>query len=853
MRTNCVSSLNDPTTRARTSQIQAAHAETFRWLFDSTAANFHDWLCDKAPNDGPIFWIQGKPGSGKSTLMKFAMQDNALLEILNTCTTRTWIFAGFFFHDRGSELQKSLTGMLQEIIGSLLQQHPALVQVVIHTYNELVKTQKVRRPAWNFEALKRAMLSIVEQRHIHIQVFLFLDALDEHHGENELLALLLKDIVKSIDDHWVRLKLCLASRSWPVFAHHFGNCPGFAIHDHTALDIRNYIEVQLDISERLRRFSTAQAALQRIVQLLAEKARGVFIWVRLVVDLVSRGLRDGTPYTAIEDQITKMPEELKDLYTDTLRRVTPDYSTEAYIMLQMVLCSVIPLPLKTFMAGVNLVQAAMKSPDLVPRDITNLGAEDDATTESQKNRLASRSGGLLEVAVALAKKRTVAEDDENTEQDDDEILVVQFIHQTVREYVGLSTQGLGLVNVDPQVSSKDGSIFLLQSCVAQDQWVSCIKRDVFSYARKAIESIEDQETKQTNKDNVVRSWSSHDPDLIRVVIIELVLRALPISGPFDLAWFLGGRSEPFFQALKRSSDIDQDMVSLSPSMPVRVNIRGNIRGPQSRNVSGYKATLEKLAVAMDFPESIVIAPDGSLIIRGLLHVAVSGIKVNKGHRKRDATRTMKYILDLGYPIDGLDASILPHISPSIRLDVSKAVPALVVALINTNVDEETRVIYVKQLLESGASPNGQVSIEVFQNFTNDWRKFLATYLQICVGQCSAAIVRLMLEYGADVDDESHDGLDLYRTACLRGDHAVIQVLLDFGVSRRPMIAPNECLRVLALIPTFASIAPIRHFAAPLLGQVMKWDLERIEALGIEIGISNNIQVPTQLSTDEGAG
>lgn len=61
----------------RHTKIAEAHTQTFQWIFKPLPSNsieqpqengnFASWL----KNDNGIFWVSGKPGSGKSTLMKF--------------------------------------------------------------------------------------------------------------------------------------------------------------------------------------------------------------------------------------------------------------------------------------------------------------------------------------------------------------------------------------------------------------------------------------------------------------------------------------------------------------------------------------------------------------------------------------------------------------------------------------------------------------------------------------------------------------------------------------------------------------------------------------------------------------
>ena len=112
------------------------------------------------------------------------------------------------------------------------------------------------------------------------------------------------------------------------------------------------------------------------------KARGVFIWVRLVVDILAKGVRDGTPLAVLQDTVSQLPEELKDLYSHTLRRIDSEYATEAYIMLQIALCSISPLPLAVFIQCASYARKHQ--------------LDEPASFEDMTRHLTSRSGGLLE-------------------------------------------------------------------------------------------------------------------------------------------------------------------------------------------------------------------------------------------------------------------------------------------------------------------------------------------------------------------------------------------------------------------------------------------------------------------------
>ncbi|KAI8936526.1 hypothetical protein NX059_006930 [Plenodomus lindquistii] len=89
--------------------IPEAYENTFRWLFDqdrdSNGAgwdSYTDWL---SANDGHnIYWITGKPGSGKSTLMKYLSQEPQTTTYLeNWKDGKRLIRLSFYFWNSGND------------------------------------------------------------------------------------------------------------------------------------------------------------------------------------------------------------------------------------------------------------------------------------------------------------------------------------------------------------------------------------------------------------------------------------------------------------------------------------------------------------------------------------------------------------------------------------------------------------------------------------------------------------------------------------------------------------------------------------------------------------------------------
>src|SRR5882724_6717351 len=88
--------------RHRYDDIDEAHHLTFEWIFDNPTVGFTSWL----QSDEEIFWITGLPGSGKSTLMKLIYDHPKTLHYLSL-RSRHVTLADFFFHDRGSKMDRS--------------------------------------------------------------------------------------------------------------------------------------------------------------------------------------------------------------------------------------------------------------------------------------------------------------------------------------------------------------------------------------------------------------------------------------------------------------------------------------------------------------------------------------------------------------------------------------------------------------------------------------------------------------------------------------------------------------------------------------------------------------------------
>lgn len=271
-------------------------ARTFEWLAPGDADgpedssndterqthqnSFTSWLSSSDPCP---FWICGKAGSGKSTLMKRLFQQSDFREgIRKWAGASSVAFASFYFFNRGSSLlQKSQEGMVRAILHQIISQHHGLASLVedlvpvIPTASGSQQQGSARKIDWDWTSLKKAIHLIKDQalESENIRLCLFLDGLDEYRAPTassnnaeamggrepaahsskqtrrkayENLCQLVMDLARSVN-----IKICVSSRDLNEFASAFGNSPMLRLEDLSRRDISTYVTENLDTSNTL--------------------------------------------------------------------------------------------------------------------------------------------------------------------------------------------------------------------------------------------------------------------------------------------------------------------------------------------------------------------------------------------------------------------------------------------------------------------------------------------------------------------------------------------------------------------------------------------------------------------------
>ena len=442
--------------RHRVDQVGKPHEGTFNWLFDPEVG-FQRWLSGPQQAGTPIFfWIQGKPGSGKSTLMKYALAEKKTLEFLALADPGNWHLVPFFFHDRGSSIQKSVTGLLQELLYRLVEENEKLLAFIPSSLiDRLLKRNKratqvsmlsqrdgeekgpdhvhqlsSSAESWSADDLQEALTAITGQDKSPLNVLFFIDALDEHEGNHGDLIRVIRNSFIPKGASVVNVKFCLASRPDPAFTNAFETCPGLLVHEYTRDDVQWYARQQIASSILLRDIDPDMSELHKLTGEITQRANGVFIWVRIVIkELIDRFI-DGSTISQLRDILSAVPEELKDLYQRSLSRVKPEYALESYVMTQIVLCAANPQTLKSL---------------LVATDIALQRKVEPMSRDTMERRMRSRCGGLLE--------------ETSTSNE------IQFLHQTVKTFFTNRHDATSMFRHLSDSPSEGGSYYMLKYCI----------------------------------------------------------------------------------------------------------------------------------------------------------------------------------------------------------------------------------------------------------------------------------------------------------------------------------------------------------------------------------------------------
>jgi hypothetical protein len=434
-------SLRFDTMTYRYEAISEAHQKTFEWIFqesDATArgwSNFSNWL----EAGSGIYWIKGKAGSGKSTLMKFISEHPRTHQYIRRwAQDSNFQLSSYFFWNSGTPEQRSRTGLLRSILYDVLQKHTDIIPAVFP--NDWKKQLKLGRHGavsfgtWSMSNLQSAFENLVQQSSNSLRFCFFIDGLDEYEGDHMELAQYFLKLAKS-----PCVKFCISSRPWLVFEDCFRDCPSLRLQDLTYNDIQIFVKWKFMEDKKMKLLAESQPKeAVYLTQSILEKGDGVFLWVAIVVKSLLRGLKNRDQIRDLRVRLDATPADLEDLYTYMLDSIETVYKVDSSMIFQSYRAIMdmneqphaekvygalsVDLPRALGTPKADIERAAAEPIRLWERgtrkEFSHSIYDSQSIYDYMKIRLATRCGGLLEIRLS---------------EDGDPFL--SYIHRTAKDYV----------------------------------------------------------------------------------------------------------------------------------------------------------------------------------------------------------------------------------------------------------------------------------------------------------------------------------------------------------------------------------------------------------------------------------
>jgi ankyrin repeat protein len=707
---------------ARYATIKNAHAKTCKWLLRKSEHT--EWLDPmRLFNHHGFLWIKGKPGTGKSTLMKFAFGQASKSRKSN-------IVIAFFFNARGETLEKTIIGMYRSLLLQLLEKIPTL-QCDSGSLS-LVPSSISADYQWTRHSLEdqlqQAVLSLGET-----PVMCFIDALDEcEQWQVRNMISFFENLGELAVSSGRSFRVCLSSRHYPEVTIRKGISLVLEGQEGHTQDINNYLESALRIG------SSAQA--QKIRKDLQEKSFGVFMWIVLVVDILNEEY-DGGRMHALERRLKQIPADLHALFQDILTRDSND-KEELILCLQWVLFAKQPLqPEQLYLAIL-----AGTEPDALATQ-----HDQEVTFETIRRFLLRSSKGLTEITKTKNRK-------------------VQFIHESVRDFL---LKENGLSKIWPEFANN----FQGQS---HDRLKQCCLNYISIDIATPLKLPDNLPKANSPESTSIRVSAIQKFPFLEYAIHNVLYHAETAEdGGISQVDFLNSFPLPRWVKLdnllekhevrRHSQGVSLLYILAELNMTCLIRILGSASCCMDVEDERYGCPL-LAAVAMNrnealemFLESIEVQPEYSNLV-----TAVGGRQVQDRLDRRHATRKLTYSKSkdvVGNAIDFAHDRVVVRAIASGKFQIdSQNSSARSILWWATRNGFET---LVKSLLDGGSTLVASIGAGVYNP------------LHIAAREGHLGVIEVLLEAGADIDAVKCDDTALF-VATSQGHKEAVALLLDRG-------------------------------------------------------------------------
>jgi len=382
-----------------------------------------------------VYFICGKAGSGKSTLVKFLADSGFATQNLETWSSgKKLILVHVYFWASGDALQMSQEGFLRTVLFQALGQCPELIPSIFSSEWECGESLLSVDTPFRIKELLEAFGKLKATSNFPQHRFcFFIDGLDEYQGDSVDHA----ELAKSIKA-WAaadNVKVICTARPHSEFLDTFDDPDRTVfLHELNRDDIAMYAQSKLgDALASTPKWRNEVYGAGRPAEWfsssVAAKADGVFLWARLIVRSLLSGISQYDSLDAMKDRLEHSPRDLDALFDKLLKQVEPVHQRRSDLMFSIASNDPYSARLN---ALVYFWIDQLENPDF-PHLYGPSRLESEADIhdvyERVRHQLDAQTKGLLEL-VKHDTNTAFADHNEGPKK-----YVVGFFHRSVRDYI----------------------------------------------------------------------------------------------------------------------------------------------------------------------------------------------------------------------------------------------------------------------------------------------------------------------------------------------------------------------------------------------------------------------------------
>ncbi|KAH9077552.1 hypothetical protein EDB83DRAFT_1490622 [Lactarius deliciosus] len=739
------------------------------WLSPADPSTNHI-IAQKAQHKGTTVWFfQGSifiewksTGSllwihGKPGSGKSVICSSVIQDINAVCEVGSAIMAYFYFDFR--DLKKQTC---RDLLLSLVSQLSTRSIPYCSILHRVFKTHEdgTRQPSDDtLKACLKEMLRLSGQG----PIFIVLDALDEcpdasgiPSPRDEVLQL----VKELVDLRLQGLHICATSRlevDIRAVLEPLASC-SVSLHDESGQqsDIADYVRNVVNLSSSAAMRRWRADHKRLVIETLTERADGMFRWVFCQLD----ALRHCFPPN-LRRFLNELPETLDETYERILKGITKAQKDNAHRLLQCLTVAVRPLRVEE-LAELLAFDFEASSSGGIPR------LKDDWRWDDQEEAVLSTCSSLIAIVP------------------DGDSRVVQFSHFSVKEYL-----------TSPRLARSEGDVswlhigldaahtILAQACLGT---LLQLDEHAGNSGAKALPLVE----------YAARHWVDHAQfggvsSRVRGGMDDLFDSAKPHfaawlrvynmdKNPFGAPWYIFTDDSPqagsplYYAAFCGFYDLSERLIMEHPE---QVNVRGgHMRAPLpaalSKRYFGVADLLRKHGAIVEVRGHYGRTPLHVASINGYIDIMQWLLNHGADPNARDRNRRIPlHVAALNMELEAVQV-LLDHNADVNSRTVKDKSPLYDTISYNDRHPDGVRVAVVRRLLEHGADPNACDHDHLTPLHQASSRGFLE-------------VARALLSYGANVDKKDQEGIDRtpFELASSNGHHEITKLLSEYGDVTQP--------------------------------------------------------------------